>query len=150
MRSHGTRLAKVVHKVHSRSSGCKIVNGYVRAKRAAPGSMQSTLPQLKLPAFLRNQAAHRYGQESFSREDMKDLAREVAEHRAASRAMSCDIARNITRNITHSFARNIKPQHHAREKLTGEIAKPAAKLAHQISQKLRLRSPQVGEVSVSF
>ena len=130
MRSHGTRLAtlkpKVVHKVHSRSSGCKIVNGNVRAKRAraAPGSMRSTLPQLKLPAFLRSQAAHRYGQESFSAEDMKDLC-------AASRAASCDIARNITRTITHSLARNIKPQHHAREKLTGEIVKHDAKLARQ-------------------
>ena len=48
-----------------------------------------------------------------------------------ARATSCDIARNITRNITHSFARNIKPQHHAREKLTGEIVKHDAELAHQ-------------------
>ena len=50
---------------------------------------------------------------------------------AAFRATSCDIARNITRNITHSFARNIKPQHHAREKLTGEIVKHDADPAHQ-------------------
>ena len=44
--------------------------------------MRSTLPQLKLPA-----AAHRYGQESFSTEDMKDLAREVAEHHAQHHAL---------------------------------------------------------------
>ena len=46
---------------------------------------------------------------------------------AAFRATSCDIARNVT----HSVARNIKPQHHAREKLTGEIVKHDAELAHQ-------------------
>ena len=41
----------------------------------------------KPPAFLRSQAARRYGQESFSRENMKDLAREVAEHHAQHHAL---------------------------------------------------------------
>ena len=78
---------------------------------------------------------------------MKDLAREVAEHhaqhhalhRAQRHATSRATSRTASRATSgHSFARNIKPQHHKREKLTGEIVKPDAKLAHQISQKLRL------------
>ena len=51
---------------------------------------------------------------------MRCVARNVMRHRAQHH-----------RNITHSFARNTNPQHHAREKLTGEIVKHDAKLAHQ-------------------
>ena len=87
------------------------------------------------------------GQESFSREGVKDLAREVAEHHA-QRLTLHRAQHHETSRVTRSFARNIKPQHHALKKLTGEIVKPDAKLAHQISQKLRL-SRGIGVFTIS-
>ena len=66
--------------------------------------------------------------------EMRGCKASCAESCAASCATSCDIMRNIMRG----FARSIKPQHRAHEKLTGEIVKHDAKFAHQNSQKLPL------------
>ena len=85
--------------------------------------MPSTLPR-------RSQ----YGQARFSR-DWQGRWQSIM-RRCASCAAPCETSRDIMRNITHSFACRIEPQHRACEKLTGEIVKHDAKLAHQNSQKL--------------
>ena len=68
--------------------------------------------------------------------------------------MICNIMRSVTQGATHSFAHSIKSQHRARQKLTREIAKHDAKLAHQNLRRLGLSrdidvfvSHGVGEVS---
>ena len=69
---------------------------------------------------------------------------------AATRAASRDIARKITRNIAqHRTASHATSSHSiTRAKLTGEIVKPDARLAHQISQKLCL-SRGIGVFTIS-
>ena len=57
---------------------------------------------------------------------------------SVTRSMICKIMRSITHGTTRSFAHSINSHHRAQQKLTREIAKHDAKIAHQNLQRLGL------------
>ena len=123
-RSYKCLRAKVACEARFCSSSSKITTSTLKREsnvenrnlQKRKSSMQSTLLQLKPPAFLRSQTAHSY--DSITRSIMHGVVRNV------TRSITCNIMRsimrNITRNITRSFTRSIDSQHHAQEKLIGE------------------------------